>query len=99
MYDISDAPKLVAWEDLKKKGYHVIPVPENYKPTPALRWFSESRECDTPDPLNPKRGTEKAKELGTYSGKLEFVSQSLYPAIFRAGKDMLRSWQRNILCR
>jgi trimethylamine-N-oxide reductase (cytochrome c) len=26
---------------------------------------------------NPKRGTENAKELGTYSGKIEFVSESL----------------------
>ncbi len=77
MYDISDAPKLIPWEDLKKKGYLIIPVPEKYEPTPALRWFAEGRECDTPDPLNPKRGTEKAKELSTYSGKLEFVSQSL----------------------
>lgn len=77
MYDISDAPKVISWEDLKKKGYYVIPVPENYKSTPAFRWFYEGKDCDTPDPLNPKRGTEKAKELGTYSGKLEFVSQSL----------------------
>ncbi|MBA7495805.1 Pyrogallol hydroxytransferase large subunit [subsurface metagenome] len=37
----------------------------------------EGRECDTPDRFNPKRGTEKAKELGTYSGKIEFVSESL----------------------
>jgi anaerobic selenocysteine-containing dehydrogenase len=45
--------------------------------TPALRWFAEGRECDTPDLGNPKRGTEQAKELGTYSGKIEFESVSL----------------------
>ncbi len=76
-YDISDLPKLISWEDFKKKGYFVIPLPDDYKPTPALRWFYEGRECDTPDFYNPKRGTEKAKELGTYSGKIEFISQSL----------------------
>ena len=43
----------------------------------SLRWFYEGRACDTPDYLNPKRNTEKANELGTYSGKIEFVSQSL----------------------
>jgi anaerobic selenocysteine-containing dehydrogenase len=39
--------------------------------------FYEGRECDTPDHFNPKRNTAKGKELGTYSGKIEFVSQSL----------------------
>ena len=33
--------------------------------------------CDTPDLMNPKRLTEKSGELGTYSGKIEFVSESL----------------------
>jgi len=76
-FDISDLPKYISWEEFEKKGYFVVPLPENYKSTPSLRWFYEGRECDTPDYLNPKRNTEKAKELGTYSGKLEFVSQSL----------------------
>jgi len=52
-------------------------VPETYKPTPGLRWFYEGRTCDTPDWKNPKRGTDKGSELGTYSGKIEFVSESL----------------------
>ncbi len=73
-------PKYISWEEFKKKGYYVVPVPEDYKPTPAMRWFYEGRECDTPDPGNPKKGTDKAQELGTYSGKIEFVSQSLHEA-------------------
>jgi len=64
-------------EEFERKGYFVVPFPEDYQPTPAFRWFSEGRECDTPDPGNPYRGTEKAKELATPSGKIEFVSQSL----------------------
>lgn len=76
-YEISDLPKLMSWEEFDEKGYIVINPGEDYKPTPALRWFYEGRDCDTPDPLNPKRNTEKAGELGTYSGKIEFVSQSL----------------------
>ena len=74
--EISDLPKYISWEEFKRKGYFVVPLQEDYKSTPAFRWFYEGRECDTPD-LNPNKGTEKAKELGTYSGKIEFVSQSL----------------------
>ncbi|MFC1846329.1 molybdopterin dinucleotide binding domain-containing protein [Chloroflexota bacterium] len=72
-----DVSKLISWEEFVKKGYYVVQVPDDYKQTPALRWFYEGRECDTPDPSNPKKNTEKAGELGTFSGKIEFVSQSL----------------------
>ncbi|MBW1805854.1 MAG: molybdopterin-dependent oxidoreductase [Deltaproteobacteria bacterium] len=77
MFYDTDLPKHTSFDDFKKKGYFVVPIPEDYKSTPALRWFYEGRECDTPDSLNPKLGTEKANELGTYSGKIEFISQSL----------------------
>jgi len=77
MFDDSDMPKYISFDDFKKKGYFVVPQQDNYKPTPALRWFYEGRDCDTPDKYNPKKNTEKARELGTYSGKIEFVSQSL----------------------
>jgi molybdopterin guanine dinucleotide-containing S/N-oxide reductase-like protein len=76
-FEVSDLPKHISWEEFNKKGYYLIPVPENYKPAYALRWFYEGRTCDTNDYNNPKRGTDKGKELGTYSGKIEFVSQSL----------------------
>ena len=76
-YDWSDLPSLVSWDNFVAKGYHLVPMPEEYRSTPALRWFYEGRDCDTPDFGNPKRNTDKAKELGTYSGKIEFESQSL----------------------
>jgi molybdopterin guanine dinucleotide-containing S/N-oxide reductase-like protein len=77
MFYKSDLPKYVDFEEFKTKGYFLVPQIPDYKPTPALRWFYEGRACDTPDFSNPKRGTDKAHELGTYSGKIEFVSQSL----------------------
>lgn len=77
IFEISDLPKFISWEEFDRKGYYVINVPDDYKSTPALRWFAEGRACDTPDPNNPKRLTERASELGTYSGKIEFASQSL----------------------
>ena len=76
-YEISDLPKLMSWEEFDKKGYIVISPGDDYESTPALLWFYEGRDCDTPDPLNPKRKAGKAGELGTYSGKIEFVSRSL----------------------
>ena len=76
-FNASDLPKYISFDEFKKKGYFVVPMPEDYKSTPALRWFYEGRDCDTPNPANPKKGTARARELGTYSGKIEFVSQSL----------------------
>jgi molybdopterin guanine dinucleotide-containing S/N-oxide reductase-like protein len=73
----SELPKRISFAEFKQKGYYVCPIPESYKPTPAFRWFYDGRGCDTPDYRNPKRGTEKAGELGSYSGKIEFVSESL----------------------
>ena len=76
-FESSDIAKSISWEEFNKKGYYLVPTPDRYEPTPALRWFAEGRAVDTPDVNNPKRNTNKAHELGTYSGKLEFASQSL----------------------
>jgi trimethylamine-N-oxide reductase (cytochrome c) len=68
----------VKYEDFKKKGYFVVPPPMgDYKRTVSNRWFYEGRPVDVPDTINPLMGTDKADKLGTYSGKIEFVSQSL----------------------
>jgi len=67
----------LTWEEFNEKGYYLVPCPEDYKPTPALRWFVEGRECDTADSGNRKRWAGKLKELGTFSGLIEFASVSL----------------------
>jgi len=77
IYNSTDFSRSFSWEQFYQKGYHVIPLPENYQPTPAYRWYYEGKACNTPDRRNPKRNTDKAHELSTYSGKLEFVAQSL----------------------
>jgi molybdopterin guanine dinucleotide-containing S/N-oxide reductase-like protein len=77
VFHSSDLDKFISFEGFKKKGYFIVPMPAGYRPTPGLRWFYEGRDCDTPDHFNRKRHTDKAKELGTYTGKVEFVSQSL----------------------
>jgi trimethylamine-N-oxide reductase (cytochrome c) len=73
----SDLPKYISFEEFKQKGYYLVPLPEPYVPTPGMRWFAEGRDCDTPDTNNPKRRDGKPKELGTYSGLIEFASESL----------------------
>jgi trimethylamine-N-oxide reductase (cytochrome c) len=78
IFNISSLPEHVSYEEFKKKGYFVVPCksPEQER-TVSNRWYYEGRPCDTPNSLNPKKGTDKAHELATYSGKIEFVSQSL----------------------
>jgi molybdopterin guanine dinucleotide-containing S/N-oxide reductase-like protein len=77
MFFSSELSKLISFDDFKKKGYYVVGVPENYQAKPAIRWFYEGRPCDTPDTNNPRLNTDKSHLLGTFSGKVEFVSESI----------------------
>jgi trimethylamine-N-oxide reductase (cytochrome c) len=62
-YEHSGVQELVTWEELKEKGYYVVPTAPDWKSDPAgLRKFYE-------DP--------KTNRLGTPSGKLEFFSERL----------------------
>jgi len=76
MFDASSMPQHISFEEFKEKGYFVVPYPEPYQSKPALRWFYEGRDCDTAD-NNPQLNTPRADKLGTYSGKIEFISESL----------------------
>ncbi len=86
-WNLSDLSKRCSWEEFNKKGYYIVPVPEDYEEHPAFRWYYEDRDCDTQDYLNPKLNTKNnmntleptahSKELGTWSGKLEFASEDL----------------------
>ena len=74
----TDLPDHISWEDFFDKGYFVVPMPEDYKSTPAMRWFAEEREKDTPDwGPHPESQVEFGKDLQTISGKIEFESSSL----------------------
>jgi len=76
-YNATDMPTVMSWDEFAKKGYYVVPAPEEKKPKPALRWFAEGRAKDTPDwgpaPWDQIRG----EGLQTQTGKIEFVSSSL----------------------
>jgi trimethylamine-N-oxide reductase (cytochrome c) len=56
----------------------VVPLSDDYKSTPALRWFAEDRKRDTPDwGPHPESQEEFGKGLQTTSGLIEFESSSL----------------------
>ena len=48
-FHATDLPKNITWEEFEKKGYYVVPLPDDHKSTPAMRWFAEGRKRDTPD--------------------------------------------------
>jgi trimethylamine-N-oxide reductase (cytochrome c) len=77
IFRASDLPSRISWEEFEKKGYYLVPAPPDRQPTPALRWFAEDRQRDTPD-IGPKPwDTVGLKGLQTTSGKIEFVASSL----------------------
>ena len=80
-FDASDIAKDgdITWEEFNRKGYYIVPCPDKPERNSnvSMRWFAEGREADTPDPGNVKVKAGKPKELGTYSGLIEFASVSL----------------------
>jgi trimethylamine-N-oxide reductase (cytochrome c) len=79
VYEYSDLPKHISFEDFKKKGYFVVPsMPPDEEPIVSFRWFYEGRPCDLySETNNPYIGTDRAHLLGTPTGKVEFISQTL----------------------
>lgn len=80
LFDATDLPKVTSWKKFLKKGYYVVPAPEEaLRPPVSFRSFAEGRLKDTPEiaPLPADYTEQVFKGLQTQSGKLEFVSSSL----------------------
>jgi molybdopterin guanine dinucleotide-containing S/N-oxide reductase-like protein len=80
LFNATDVPKAVEWKNFLKKGYYVVPPPQEELRTPvSFRSFAEDRAKDTPEiaPLPGDYTEEVFKGLQTQSGKLEFVCASL----------------------
>ena len=79
VFDKSDLPKYVTYEEFKKKGYFVVPArPDDEEPVVSFRWFYEGRDADVPsEKRNPPNPPHNGPNLATPSGKVEFVSQTL----------------------
>ena len=68
-------PRSSRGKQFEKKGYVVVPFPDDHMCTPAMRWFAEGRKRDTPD-WGPHPGdTVGFNGLQTSSGKIEFVAR------------------------
>ena len=80
LFDASDLPKVISWEEFLKKGYYVVPAPkEELRPPVSFRAFAEDRPKDTPEiaPMPADYSEAVFRGLQTQSGKLEFVCSSL----------------------
>ncbi len=80
LFESSDLPKHISWKQFLKKGYFVVPPPdEEHREPVSLRWFYEGRKKDVPEPqpLPGDYGKEFMKGLQTQSGKFEFECSSL----------------------
>ena len=80
LFDATDLPKVISWEEFLRKGYYVVPAPKEALRSPvSFRAFAEDRPKDTPEiaPMPADYTEEVFKGLQTQSGKLEFVCSSL----------------------
>jgi anaerobic selenocysteine-containing dehydrogenase len=80
MFLASDLPSVISWRKFLKKGYYVVPAPdEGARSKRAFDWFYKGRKKDTPEPHPlPAEHTGAFREgLQTRSRKFEFESQSL----------------------
>jgi trimethylamine-N-oxide reductase (cytochrome c) len=79
VFDKSDLPKYVTYEEFKEKGYFVVPSrPDDEEPRVSFRWFYEGRDSDVlSEQRTPPGPPHNGPNLATPSGKVEFVSQTL----------------------
>ena len=80
IFDSSDLPKIISWENFVKKGYAVIPPNKSELRDPlSWNWYYEDRKKDVPEPM-PLPSDYKdgyLKGIQTQSGKIEFEASSL----------------------
>jgi len=80
VFDSSDLPRHISWKEFLKKGYYVVPAEDEKTREPLyMRWFSEDRLKDVPEP-HPLPGGYSGKfrkGLQTQSGKIEFIPETL----------------------
>ncbi len=80
IFDSSDLPKIISWENFVKKGYAVIPPNKSELRDPlSWNWYYENRKKDVPEPmpLPSDYKDEYLKGIQTQSGKIEFEASSL----------------------
>ena len=80
IFEGSDIAQHISWSKFLKKGYFVVPNPQEKLRAPtAYRWFYEGRKKDVPEPhpLPADYSGTWLEGLQTQSGKFEFIPESL----------------------
>ena len=80
VFDSSDLPQHVSWEEFCRKGYFVVPAEKEELRQPVnFRWFAEGRPKDIaePQPLPSQWAESPGVGLQTPSGKIEFIPTNL----------------------
>ena len=50
LFDATDLPTVISWKQFLKKGYYVVPPPEQeFRDPVSFRWYAEDRPKDTPE--------------------------------------------------
>lgn len=80
IFEATDLPQEISWEEFLRKGYHVLRAPEEDTRDPvAYNWYYEDRTRDVPEvaPLASDYKCEYGRGFQTQSGKFEFACSSL----------------------
>jgi trimethylamine-N-oxide reductase (cytochrome c) len=80
VFDSSDLPKHISWQEFCRRGYFVVPAEKpGLEPPVNFRWFAEGRMKDVPEtqPLPSQWSAEYGKGLQTPSGRIEFIPERL----------------------
>ena len=80
LFDSTDLPRHISWRKFLRKGYFVVPAPNEKARDPVyFRWFAEGRTKDVPEPhpLPAQYAGKHGEGLATQSSKIEFDASSL----------------------
>ncbi|GFE59624.1 dehydrogenase [Geobacter sp. AOG2] len=80
LFEGTDLVHDIKWKDFVKKGYYILPAPNNAQRDPVgTRWYYEGKKKNTPEPTPfPSEYNDTFQEgMSTQSGKVEFISSSL----------------------
>ena len=70
-------PSTITWEEFEKKGYYVVPVPEEYASTPAAALVRRGPQARHARLGSASLGHRRPQGPADPSGKIEFVTSSL----------------------
>jgi trimethylamine-N-oxide reductase (cytochrome c) len=86
LFEGTDLPTVIKWKDFVKKGYYVVPAPnEAHRDPVGVRWYYEGTKKNSPEapPFPSDYPGNWMEGMATQTGKIEFDCTSLK----RLGED------------